>query len=209
MQVRNLMTSPAVSVHLDTTLRELAKVLSEHRISGVPVVDDNGAVLGVVSESDIIEKERGPDEPRGRFARLLRRRSPPAATATSVGEAMSRPPVVVEPAASIYRAAWLMSFHDVNRLPVVTRGKLVGLIARADLVRHFARSDDEVASDVRAELELLTLTDLQASVDNGHVVVRGEVESEKDLDCLPRVLAKVPGVLSVESDVTLRDVASV
>ena len=200
LRVRDLMTAHAVSVPPEMSMHALAKVLSAHEISGVPVVDDAGEVVGVVSESDIIEKERGPDEGR----HLRGRHRPPAAEATIVQEAMTSPAVVVEPWMSAYEAAWLMSVEDVSRLPVVEHDRLVGVIARADLVRYFARPDQEIAQDVRDELVLLSLADVDVSVEEGRVVLDGELDRESDLRCLRHAISRVPGVVSVVTTVTLR-----
>lgn len=117
---------------------------------------------------------------------------------------MSSPPIVVEPWMSVYEAAWLMSVEDVNRLPVVANGRLVGVISRADLVRYFARPDRDIAGDVREELTLLSLYDLDVAVEQGHVVLRGEVDDGQDLGCLRHAISRVPGVVSVKLVVTVR-----
>jgi CBS domain-containing protein len=205
MRVRDLMTSPAVAVSHQTTLRETAALLSRQRIAGVPVVRD-GELVGVVSEADIIEKERGPDEAsRDLASRLLRRKRSAAAYATTAGDAMTSPPVVVEAWMSDYEAAWLMSIHDVGRLPVLDRGTLVGVVARADLVRHFARSDSEIEHDIREDvIDTLLVADVDVRVDAGRVFLEGEVEHEADLGCLRHAVSRVPGVVAVYSRVTLR-----
>jgi CBS domain-containing protein len=197
------MSAPVVSVSVETSLHALAKVLSEHRISGVPVVDGD-RVVGVVSESDLIEKERGPDDEAGHFPHRRQRR-PRAAFANTVAEAMTSPPLVVESWMSAYEAAWLMSIDDVNRLPVVDDGKLVGVISRADLVRYFARPDADIERDVRDELELLSVVDLEISVEEGCVEIVGEVDRESDLRCLRHAISRIPGVVSVRTTTTLRD----
>jgi CBS domain-containing protein len=207
LRVRELMSAGVVAVPASMSLHELARVLAENAISGVPVVDDERRVVGVVSESDIVEKERGPDEESyGRLARLLGRHPGAAAYATTAGEAMSSPPIVVEPWMSVYEAAWLMSIEDVNRLPVVESGRLVGVISRADLVRYFARPDADIAQDVGEELTLLSLYDLEVAVEQGHVVLRGEVDDAQNLGCLRHAISRIPGVVSVKPMVTVRRV---
>ena len=205
LRVRDLMSPAVVSVAKGTSLHELARVLSDHAISGAPVVDEAGRVLGVVSESDIVDKERGPDEEPHGWSRLRGgQHRKTAANAITVGDAMTAPAIVVEPWMSAYEAAWLMSVDDVSRLPVVNDGVLVGVIARSDLVRYFARSDDAIAQDVGDELTLLQLTDFDVVVHDGHVVIRGEAEREVDLRCVRHAVSRVPGVVSVRSEVSLR-----
>jgi predicted transcriptional regulator len=206
MQIRNLMTAPAVTVSPETSIRDVAALLSARHISGVPVVD-HGQVVGVVSESDIVENELCSDEPSGGLLRRWIVRSPAVdPRATTASEAMTSPALVVDAWMSDYYAAWLMSEHDVNRLPVVDRGKLVGVIARADLVRHFARSDAEIAKDIRERvIDPLDVRDVVPSVDRGRVILEGELDLEDDLDRLPHAVSQVPGVVSVETRVAVRE----
>lgn len=205
-QVRAAMSAPPIVVPPTMTLREVATVLAEHEIAGVPVVAD-GELVGIVTESDIIEKERGPDEDFHGLTSLVRHRHRPrAASAELVGEAMTSPPVVVEAWMSPYEAAWLMSVHDVSRLPVVDRGRLIGIVSRADLVRYFARGDAEIEHDVEQDvLDALGIADVSVRVRDGRVVLEGEVDREADLRCLPHAVSRVPGVVAVEVRVTRRD----
>ena len=205
--IRALMSTPPITVSPATTLRELAAVLAEHQIAGVPVVAE-AELVGIVTESDVIEKERGPDEEFSQPAGLLahRHRRPPAASAVTVGEAMTSPPVVVEAWMSPYEAAWLMSSHDVSRLPVVDRGRLVGIVSRADLVRYFAREDREIERDIEEEvLDALGLADVSVSVQDGRAVLEGEADRETDLRCLHHAASRVLGVVAVDVHVTQRD----
>ena len=204
-QVRDLMSAPPISVPPTMTLRELSALMSEREIAGVPVTAD-GELVGVVTESDIIEKERGADEDARGLAALVRRdRRPPAASATTVAEAMTSPPVVVEAWMSPYEAAWLMSVDDVSRLPVVDRGRLVGIVSRADLVRYFARRDAEIEHDIEKDvIAALGIADVTVRVCDGRAVLEGEVDREADLRCLPHAVSRVPGVLAVELRVTRR-----
>ncbi len=204
MRVRDVMSKPPLTVPRDMSLRDLAALLAAHDISGVPVVD-GGRVMGVVSASDIVERERGPDlESRPRFGR---RRSSRAAWASTVGEAMKSPAVTIESWMSVYHAAWLMSAYDVNRLPVLEHGALVGVVTRSDLVRFFARSDQDIERDVHEKLAVLESPRVSAVSDHGRVVLEGELASATDLACLPHLVASVPGVIEVESRVTVRAAA--
>lgn len=203
MRVRDVMSKPPLTAPPGMSLRDLAALLTKHGISGVPVVDD-GRVVGVVSASDVVDRESGPDvESRTRFSRLRHRRRSGAATASTVGEAMKAPAITIEAWMSVYEAAWLMSSYDVNRLPVVERDELVGVVTRADLVRYFARSDHEIERDVREKLDLLEAPRISVVAKHGRVVLEGELGSEADLACLPHLVASVPGVVDVESRVTL------
>lgn len=204
VRVRDVMSAPPLTVPPDMSLRDLAAFLTEHDVSGVPVVED-GRVVGVVSASDIVERERGPDiDSRSLRSRFSRRRRPPAAYAATVGEAMRSPPITIEAWMSVYEAAWLMSFYDLNRLPVLDRDELVGVIARTDLVRYFARSDRDIERDVQEKIELLETPRISVTADHGRVMLEGELGSSIELACLPHLVSSVPGVVDVVSNVTLR-----
>ncbi len=204
MRVRDVMSKPPLTVPPQMCLRDLAALLTWHEISGVPVVE-NGRVVGVVSASDIVERERGPDvESGGRFPRLRRRARSGAASALTVGQAMKSPPITIDAWMSVYEAAWLMSSYDVNRLPVVDRDELVGVITRTDLVRYFARSDHEIERDVIEKIALLEAPRISVAAKHGRVLLEGEVESPADIACLSHLVASVPGVTDVDSRVTLR-----
>ena len=206
MRVQEIMSAPVHSVSPATGLKDVARALERHGISGAPVVDD-GRVLGVVSQADVVRfEQRGEREPgrRRRLMRQLSRRSKPARTAR---DAMSQPAVTVDPHTSAVGAAWLMTEQDVTRLPVVERGRLVGIVTRTDLVRAFARSDDgirrEIVEEVLPSLDLSS-NDVRVSVENGDVVLEGEVEQEVDARCLPHAVSAVVGVVDVRSEVTAR-----
>ncbi len=185
MLIENVMTSPAITVREDTTLQDVAATLAAHRISGLPVVDSTGALVGVISEADILRNERG--EPTGeRVAR----------------EAMSAPAWTIEPPRPVAEAARLMLEHGVNRLPVVRDGELVGIVTRADLVRAFVRSDSEIAEEIRENVALLSHgldpNGLVIRVRNGDVEI-GPLPSTADSEFVERVVRAIPGVVSVES----------
>lgn len=207
MRVDEIMSRSVVTVSPDTPLKEVAELLSERGISGVPVTED-GSVVGVVSESDIVLKERAADAERpGPLTRLGRRRWKSVAGAMTARDAMTAPPVTVEPWWSIAGAAWLMAEHDVNRLPVVEHGRLVGVVARADLVRAFARSDADIAREIREEiLPSLSLSpnEVTVAVERGVVTLHGELEDQRDLEALPQAVQRVVGVVRVDSGLRAR-----
>jgi CBS domain-containing protein len=209
MKVRDVMTPNVVTVEEDTPLKDVAELLLERKISGVPVVYD-GTVVGVVSETDILYKERGAEtERRGTIAWLFE--GPEAEdddklAARTAGQAMTSPPITIKPDRPVARAAAMMLEHRVNRLPVVDHGRLVGLVTRSDLVRAFARSDHEVERSIREDVFLRTLWHspdaIAIDVSGGEVVLRGEVDSETQADAIQQFTARVPGVVAVDSYLT-------
>lgn len=199
MTVEELMSRDVITVQPDTPLKEVAELLCKHRISGVPVVADH-RVIGILSQTDIVAKERGRLAPR-RF----RRKDDAKRTAHTAGDAMSEPPVVVEPWRSASSAAALMLERGVNRLPVVDGGSLVGIVTGTDLVRAFARGDQEIEREIRDLLTRSFWLDVSAvavRVASGHVTIEGEVDTQAVADILPTAIERVPGVVSVEVDVT-------
>jgi CBS domain-containing protein len=212
MKVDDLMTREVVSVSPETTLKEVAAKLVEHRISGLPVCDPDGTVVGVVSEADILYRERGPAEREGLLARLFEEglaAETRKAAARTAGDAMSAPPITILGYRTVSTAARTMLEHHVKRLPVVDiAGHLLGIVTRADLVRAFVRSDEEIGREIREDVVERTLWSgpnaVAVTVKGGEVELTGEVETEGDLDLLERLVAQVPGVVEVKAAITCR-----
>ena len=204
--VAQLMTPNVLTVQPDTPLRDVAQLLSDRGISGVPVIERN-RVLGVVSQTDIVAKERGPDRKRGRFSRWFARPSKAAdqdrLEARTAGEAMTSPAITIESWQTAADAAALMLNRDVDRLPVLKENELVGIITRADLVGAFFRSDAEIEREIREEVLLRSFWipdgDIEIRVREGEVKLTGTVESELLAELLPDAIRCVPGVVDVRS----------
>ncbi len=143
-KVADIMTREVVTVTPDTSLRDLAKLLTDRNINGVPVVDDENQVIGVICESDLVAKDRPlhiptmfvildsfiPLENPWRLAREYKRLA-----ATKVEDIYSRPAVTVEPETDVYEVARLMGDEKYYTIPVVSGGRLVGVIGKGDLIR--------------------------------------------------------------------------
>ena len=218
MKVKDVMTVDVLTVPTGKTLKETAQLLADTGISGLPVTDDDGKVIGVISEADILFKERSPERRRGgSFAWLFfpdMIENEAKLDARTAGEAMSSPAVTIGPDRPVGEAAARMLDDAVNRLPVVDEdGTLVGIVTRADLVRAFTRSDSEIELEIRKELISRTFwlqpTDLEVEVHAGEVTVAGEVDTKSDAELLPELIAQVPGVVSVESKLTWKVAANV
>ena len=190
MTVADLMTRHVRVVRAETPLKHVAALLSEHRIAGLPVVDCDGRVLGVVSEGDVL--------------RILATDM----TASTAREAMTSPATTIGPEAPVSDAAGLMLERGINRLPVVVADELVGIVSRSDLVRAFTRGDDDIAREIRAEIVGRTswLEPGQVSVEasRGAVALAGVVDTLEDAQRLYRLASRVPGVTSVRSTVRWR-----
>lgn len=117
MKVADIMTARVITVTEKQTRQQAARLLSEHRISGLPVVNDSYALVGVVTEYDIISK-----------------------TGRTVGEIMTRGVISVTPDTDVEDVNNILVHEHIKRVPVLDRGRLVGIVSRADLVREVAMS---------------------------------------------------------------------
>ena len=212
MRVQDVMTIEVVTARPSTSLKDVAAELSRRRISGMPVVDDTGRIVGVVSEADILAKEQPEGEHHSsRFARLLHRddggERASRFDAAVVSEAMTSPATTIEGHMPAAIAAQQMTERGINRLPVVQQGRLVGIVTRADLVRAFARSDEEITAEVR---EIVALQQelwrdeqpLEVTIAGGEVTLAGRVRTREEASLLAEMVRTVPGVVGVRASLT-------
>ncbi|HEU4671963.1 MAG TPA: CBS domain-containing protein [Candidatus Limnocylindrales bacterium] len=211
MTVRDVMTRDVVTVRPETPLKQVARLLVERGISGVPVVSPDGRVLGVVSEADFLVKERGVEKPRhralaslfGDSAETLARLEKVAAA--TAGDAMTAPAITIEADRTIRDAADLMTSHAVNRLPVTDRRGLLGIVTRADLVRAYLRPDEDLERAIRDEVLRATLwldpRNFTVAVTQGVARISGRVERRSTAAAIERMAALVPGVIGVAAEI--------
>lgn len=148
MLVRDVMSSPVVTVTPGTLLKEVANLLVEHEISAVPVVEHD-ELVGIVSEADLVPLELAPD-PRAHLAPVP---APPGHLPRVVAEVMTREVVALPERADAAEAGRLMLERGIKSIPVVRERRVVGIVARRDLLKALARSDEDIAGDLRALLE--------------------------------------------------------
>jgi predicted transcriptional regulator len=198
--VKNVMTTEVVAVRRDTTFKELAATLRQHRVSAFPVVDDAGRVIGLVSEADMLAKE-ALAEP-GVAAELLHQSDVRKAGGLTAGELMSHQVVTVSPDDSVEQAARMMHFLKVRQLPVINSGgELVGIVSRSDLLSVFDRPDEDIRKDVadtmfRHEF-LIDPRQFRVTVEAGVVTREGTPETAALGRDLVRKARHVPGVVAV------------
>ncbi|MCU7731108.1 CBS domain-containing protein [Actinoplanes sp. KI2] len=203
--VDDVMTRAVVSAEPATTFREIVDLLADRRISALPVVDEAGRVIGVVSETDLLRKVEyaGGSEPRifdGPRRRDDRRR----AQGRTAAELMTTRPVVVSQGTSITSAARMMDEAGVKRLPVVdARGRLIGIVTRGDLLKVHLRPDEEILADVRINVvERFLPGDAETvivTVVNGVVALDGKVDRWSSADIAERLSRQIAGVVDVVS----------
>jgi CBS domain-containing protein len=205
-RVRDVMTASVVTVDRITPYKEIARLLAEHRISGLPVLKMGRQVVGVVTEADLLAAQANTARrlrSGTRRAWWRREHQHPALTA---GELMTSPAITIGPDATVPAAARLMSTHHVRRLPVVDpAGRLVGIVSRRDLLSVFLRPDEEIAADIRRVLDdflLVEPEEADVTVHNGVVTLTGTLGPAvgQHADLIPvaiRLMWDVDGVVDV------------
>ncbi|WP_051795885.1 CBS domain-containing protein [Streptomyces sp. NRRL S-87] len=229
VKVADLMTDDVVSVAPETPVKDVAKVLAQHDITGVPVLDEEDRVLGIVSQTDLLARvgaagaegavptgsRQWPDGSGPRWPAGTGPEDPAAGQGSAVPspvtarELMSAPAVTVhadEPAAD---AARLMTRRGVERLPVVdVEDRLVGIVTRRDLLRLFLRPDAEirhrVEDDVLSGVLGAPADAVEVHVVDGIVTLTGRLDRTSQLPVLRHLVEQVDGVVAVASRVTAR-----
>ncbi|WP_405910463.1 MULTISPECIES: CBS domain-containing protein [unclassified Streptomyces] len=213
--VGEVMTREVVEARRETPFKDVARLLDEHQISGLPVVDHDDKVLGVVSETDLIrcQAARSTDGRTGRFRmpalRRTARRAAAVAHATAAEDLMSTPAITVHPEQRIADAARVMERHGIERLPVVDEeDRLIGIATRRDLLRVFLRTDEEIRGeildDVLTRAMCLPPRTVIVSVQDGMVTVEGRLEHRSDIPLVIRSAYRVDGVVGVVNSLTFR-----
>ena len=205
LTVKDVMTTRVVSVKRGASFRTMATALREYRVSAFPVVDDDGKVIGVVSEADMLAKEALESEPEGMpgmIAGILRRKEHEKARGTTAGDLMTCPAVTVTPDDTLERAARLMYTRKVKRLPVVdANGHLVGIIGRSDLLSVFDRTDEDIRREIRDQVIQRDLhTDpatFSVVVKDGIVTLGGVAETSEFGSDLVQRIRHILGVVAV------------
>jgi CBS domain-containing protein len=208
--VQDVMTREVVAVRGPTPFKELVRLLNEHRVTAVPVLDDAGRlVVGVVSETDLALKEVAPlrEAHIPVFETAQHRGERAKAASLTAAELMTAPAVTVGPEESVATAARRMYDRRVKRLPVVDHsGALVGIVTRADLLKVFLRSDEELRFDVLdhviGDLAPLPPGAVEVEVGDGVVRLTGRVRRRSQALTLEEVTGTMDGVVAVDSRLT-------
>jgi CBS domain-containing protein len=209
--IESVMTADVVAVRPSTPFRELVRLLERHRFSALPVTDDTGGLVGIVSEADLLLKEgypRGAEDAGVVDAIRLHRRLGKAA-GTCAAEVMTRQVVSVPLGTPLVEAGRLMIHLGVKRLPVVdAAGRLVGIVTPADLLKVFLRPDPAIRWEVEHDVVCGKLGfapgEVQVEVRDGAVVLHGQVKHRSQVPALVRHVQAVEGVVAVNADLTWR-----
>lgn len=199
--VGEVMTRDVVTIRPDTPFKEIASVLSRHGISAVPVADDQGRPVGVVSEADLLRKQV--QQPAaGQQAPPAWPREKSKARAENAAGLMTTPVVTARADWPVAQAARTMDRHGVKRLLVVDDAdRIVGIVSRSDLLHVYLRTDEEIheeiSDDVLEGILRLSEDEVQVQVHDGVVTLRGEVENRSSAQLAERLAGGVEGVVSV------------
>jgi CBS domain-containing protein len=206
MKVRDVMSTEVVVTTPAAPLRDVLELLASRGVTGLPVVDDDDRVIGVVSQADILATTAGRTGTSVIADLLLAKtKGAPATGARTAGEAMSSPAHVIDEDCPITEAAAQMLDLGVKRLPVVRGGKLVGIVTRSDLLRGYSRSDDEITKEIRDDVLARLLghspTEVAVHVERGMVALCGHVQTRSEAEVIEGLVLRVPGVVSVKASI--------
>ena len=207
--VGDVMTREVVTIGPQASYTEIVHAMLKHDVSGLPVLSADGELLGMVTDADLIAKDG-----RGRarvFADRMRGRGTSSVARTEgrvAADLMSTDVDTASPDDDLHAVARLMLQRRHKRLPVLDEGRVVGIVARHDLLRPFGRTDTELVVDVEIVLSLPGMPpDLDASfqVDHGVVRVWGSARVPSDITPVINAIARIPGVVAVDSQLLPRD----
>lgn len=210
-RVLDVMTTEVISVRKDASFKEVVRLMHDHAISGVPVVDEGGHLVGIVTEADLLFLEEEPQAPQRSGRSFLTWFIHPAKLAeierraedVRVEDIMTRSVVTTRPEIGVREAIKVLLDAGVKRLPVVAAdGKVVGIVSRRDLLMPFLRPDDEVAREISKDVIFETMwidpATITVEVREGVVTLRGRLTSRSTKGILVELVRRVDGVVGVE-----------
>jgi CBS domain-containing protein len=217
MKAADIMTKPVLGIAPDAPLAQAIGLMTEHRVSGLPVVGPDGAIVGILTEGDLLRRvETGTEgPPQSWLSRLINPHREAAdyiqTHGRRVGEVMTTKVLTVDAEAPVSEIVTLMQQHHVKRLPVVTGGRLVGVVSRADLVRRLGEAlaaSDAVAGDGAIRQAIRAAMDRQPwasghnvtiDVQDGVAQLDGCMFDMRERDALTVLAENAPGVKRVEN----------
>ncbi|MCS0495702.1 CBS domain-containing protein [Ancylobacter sp. MQZ15Z-1] len=217
MKARDVMTAPVITAKPTDTVAQVAKTLLEHRIGGVPVVDDAGALIGIVSEGDLIRRiEAGTARRRSWWLEAMLDDATleleyVKSHGRTASDVMRRSVVTATPDAPLHEIASLFEGHDIKRVPIVEDGRLVGIVSRSNLIQAVATpraanldipvTDSAIRSRVMERLREQPWAHtwrLNITVDDGVVGLWGIANADAERHALRVVAETTPGVRAVQ-----------
>lgn len=219
MIAADVMVSNVITVRPDTSVEKIAETLLANRISAVPVVNEAGGLVGIVSEGDLIHRvEAGTERHRSWWLELLTGKEILArefvkSHARKAADVMTRPVITVKPSTPLGELASLLEKHRIKRVPVVNDGKIVGIVSRANLVQALVRignksvpaasvEDSTLHDNILTQLRSTSWADasnISVVVNNGTVELWGIVDSEIEKNAIRVAVEVTPGVRQVSN----------
>ena len=200
--VRDVMTREVLVVRPETTFREVVRLIEEHHVHALPVVDEQHRVQGMVAESDLLIKE---ELSEGHVRTPLQRRGRARVTGTTAGEIMTSPAVTIDPSKTLGQAARLLHRRHIGRVPVVEGGRLIGIVTRSDLLTVFLTSDEDLLLAVEeaiAAVDDAPSRAISATVQDGVVALHGSVPFRSQLRAVGDRVRRVPGIVRLDVKAT-------
>lgn len=222
MKARDVMVTSVITVKPDTSIQEVARTFVDRHISGAPVLDDQGRLVGIVSEGDLLHRrEAGTEKTRSWWLHWLTRRETLAGDyvkehALHVVDVMTRDVITAAPEAPLRQIARLLEKNRIKRVPIVENGKVVGIVSRANLVQAVASAANAAAmnvSDAGIRAKLIEHLERQPwadgslvniTVTDGVVGMWGIVNSEAERRALRVAAESAPGVTAVDDHLVMR-----
>ena len=220
MRVEEIMTKDVITVSPKTPIHEAAELMIDHGVSGLPVVDDAGSVVGIVSEGDLILREKPRERAPwwrlffGDAERLAREYQ--KAHGMTVGEVMTRSLIAVSPDFPIESAALILDQHRIRRVPVVADGQLLGILSRGDLIKALAKapvraggqpSDERLVREMRARLAeepWVSNRGIVVQAKDGELSLWGLVLTETEKSAVETMARTIEGCKGIDSHLVVK-----
>jgi len=225
MKARDVMTLGVYTVKPTTSVKDVARLFMQRRISAVPVVDDQGKIIGIVSEGDLLHRSEISTQRRHPWwldlmvrDEVLDAEEYIKAHAKQVADIMTRNVITAEPDTPLQEIAEILEKYTIKRVPIVRDGRLVGIVSRANLVQAIATSGSDLdvpLSDTTIREQLLTHLNkedwahtalLNVTVNGGVVDLWGFIESDTERKAIRIAAEATPGVRAVNDHMTARPI---
>jgi CBS domain-containing protein len=215
MQVRDAMTTNVIGIQSEASIAQAIEIMLRSHISALPVFDEMQALVGILSEGDLLRRaELGTEKRRPRWLEFL---IGPGSFANAyvhshgrkVDEVMTTNVVTIEPTAPLAEAVDLMNRHNIKRLPVKQNGSVIGIIARADLLRAMTallQTSSKIATDAEIRASILDqlkqqdwtpIASIAVDVRQGVVDLRGSLSDDRQRLAIKVIVENVPGVTAI------------
>lgn len=197
MKASEIMTREVVTVRTDTTVRDAVTLLTDHRVTSLPVLDDDGDVVGIVSELDLL-RDRMPHDPR---AHLWSHNDDRIEPGRLVGDVMTDTVICLSENADTADLAELLINNNVRAIPIISGPDLVGIVSRRDVLRTLLRDDYAVLAEVRERLHAYSGEPerWRVEVDDGVVTICGSFGDARQHDTVTALARTVAGVIRVHT----------